>query len=320
MEWKQKVLNLAAKRHWFLLAAVLIIVAGLASALIPGGLKYGIDFQSGITATIIADDTELSLDGLRQELAALGQDRADVRSLGVDEDEDGVPKPVYFIRVGMMGGEELDDFRQALNGLGVVLEFDTVSPVIATHTARNAGIAMGVAAIAMLLYITWAFRKVPNPFRYGVTAITALIFNLLVVLGIFSILGRFLNWEVDPMFITAILAIIGYSVNDTIVVLDRIRENKTRNITPDFDTTVNISVTETLARSLNTSATTALAVTAIYLIVGGPIRSFLLALFVGIVAGAYSSIFVGGPLLVAWEHREWKKLIPRLPRLRRSGA
>ena len=296
--------NLAAKRHWFVLISVLIIIAGLALALVPGGLQYGIDFKGGITVTL---NTELGLDGLRQELTNLGHEDAVIQSLG-DGD--------YFIRVRQMDDAEQETFRDALDTIGTVQEFDSVSPVIATQTTRNAAIAMGVATIAMLLYITWAFRKMPNPFRYGTAAIFALIFNLLVVLAIFSILGRVLDWQIDPMFITAILAIIGYSINDTIVVLDRIREHKARNVSPDFDTTVNISITETLARSLNTAITTVFAVLAVYLWVGGPIRSFLLALFVGFVAGAYSSIFVAGPLLVWWEHRDWKKLIPRLPRFR----
>lgn len=299
--------NLAAKRHWFVLAAVLVIIAGLVLALVPGGLQYGIDFKGGITITL---DTDLSRDALRQELANLGQGQATIQELEGD----------FFIRVKEMDEAAQQEFRAALDKLGTVMEFDSVSPVVATQTTRNAGIAMGVATIAMLLYITWAFRKVPNPFRYGTTAILALIFNLLVVLAVFSILGRVLDWQIDPMFITAVLAVIGYSINDTIVVLDRIRENKAKNVAPDFDTTVNISVTETLARSLNTAITTVFAVLAVYLWVGGPIRSFILALFVGFVAGAYSSIFVAGPVLVMWERREWKKLVPRLPRLRRSQA
>ena len=172
----------------------------------------------------------------------------------------------------------------------------------------------------MLVYITWAFRKVPHSVRYGTAAIVALLFNLVVTVGVFAILGRILGWEVDPMFITALLAIIGYSVNDSIVVLDRIRENKARGIGGDYDGLVNFSISETLVRSLNTSITTVLAILAVYLIVGGPIRSFLMALFVGIVAGAYSSIFVAGQLLVMWEHGDWIKIIPGVSRLQKNKA
>ena len=123
---------------------------------------------------------------------------------------------------------------------------------------------------AMLIYITWAFRKVPHSFRYGTATVVAVVFNLLVTFGVFSLVGRFVDWEVDPMFITALLAIIGYSVNDSIVVLDRIRENKARGIGGDYDGMINLSISETLVRSLNTAITTVLAVLAVYLIVGGP--------------------------------------------------
>jgi len=302
--------NFAAKRRWFLLAAVIIIVVGLVSALVPGGLKYGIDFKAGISVTLGSKEGEtLTIDQVRDKLSESGYGQAAVQSLGGGD---------YFIRIGAVGNEEQEQLRNELGNLGTVQEFDSVSATVASETVRNAAIAMGVAIIAMLLYITWAFRKVPNPFRYGTAAVAALIFNLVVTLGVFSVFGRTLGWEIDPMFITAILAIIGYSVNDTIVVLDRIRENKAKGVAPDFDSTVNISITQTLVRSLNTSITTVLAVLAVYLIVGGPIRAFLMALFVGVVAGTYSSIFVAGPLLVIWEHREWARFIPRIPLLQRN--
>lgn len=304
--------SFAAKRHWFLLAAAIVIIFGIISAVVPGGLKYGIDFKAGISITLGPNEGEtLTIGQVRDKLSGLGYGQAVIQGLGEGE---------YFIRVGELSDEEQEQLRGELNNLGTVEEFDSVSAAIATETVRNAAIAMGVAIVAMLLYITWAFRKVPSPFRYGTAAVAALVFNLVVTLGIFSIFGRTLGWEIDPMFVTAILAIIGYSVNDTIVVLDRIRENKARGIGADYDSTVNFSITETLARSLNTSITTVLAVLAVYLIVGGPIRAFLMAMFVGIVAGTYSSIFVAGTLLLIWEHREWSRIIPRIPLLRRHKA
>ncbi|OGO01519.1 MAG: protein-export membrane protein SecF [Chloroflexi bacterium RBG_13_53_26] len=304
--------SFAAKRHWFLLAAAIVIIFGIISAVVPGGLKYGIDFKAGISITLGPKEGEtLTIGQVRDKLSELGYGQAVIQGLGEGE---------YFIRVGELSDEEQEQLRGELNNLGTVEEFDSVSAAIATETVRNAAIAMGVAIVAMLLYITWAFRKVPSPFRYGTAAVAALVFNLVVTLGIFSIFGRTLGWEIDPMFVTAILAIIGYSVNDTIVVLDRIRENKARGIGVDYDSTVNFSITETLARSLNTSITTVLAVLAVYLIVGGPIRAFLMAMFVGIVAGTYSSIFVAGTLLLMWEHREWSRIIPRIPLLRRHKA
>src|SRR4030042_6023201 len=304
--------SFAAKRHWFLLAAAIVIIFGIISAVVPGGLKYGIDFKAGISITLGPKEGEtLTIGQVRDKLSELGYGQAVIQGLGEGE---------YFMRMGELSDEEQEQLRGELNSLGTVEEFDSVSAAIATETVRNAAIAMGVAIVAMLLYITWAFRKVPSPFRYGTAAVAALVFNLVVTLGIFSIFGRTLGWGIDPMFVTASLAIIGYSVHDTIVVLDRIRENKARGIGADYASTVNFSITETLARSLNTSITTVLAVLAVYLIVGGPIRAFLMAMFVGIVAGTYSSIFVAGTLLLMWEHREWSRILPRIPLLRRHKA
>lgn len=299
--------DFVARRHWFLLISLIIAIASLVSALLPGGLKAGIDFKGGISVTLGPKEGEtLTTDQVRENLANLGQERAIVQVLG-DGD--------YFIRMGEMDEAQV---RSELEGVGVVRDFYSVSPIVASETTRNAAIAMGVAAVAMLIYITWAFRKVAGSLRYGAGAVIALLFNIGAVLGIFSILGRTLDWEIDPMFVTAILAVIGYSVNDAIVVLDRVRENSARDATAEFEHTVNLSINETLTRSLNTTFTTVLAILAVYLFVGGPIRSFLVALLVGVVAGAYSSIFIASQLLVVWERREWTRLIPRIPLLQRS--
>jgi preprotein translocase subunit SecF len=303
------VFDFVARRHWFLLASLIIAIASLVSALLPGGLKAGIDFKGGISVTLGPREGEtLSADVVREKLTELGQPRAAVQVLG-DGD--------YFIRMGEMDEAQV---RSELEEVGVVRDFYSVSPIVASETTRNAAIAMGVASVAMLIYITWAFRKVPGSLRYGTGAVIALLFNIGVVLGVFSILGRTLDWEIDPMFVTAILAVIGYSVNDAIVVLDRVRENLARGSAPDLENTVNLSINETLTRSLNTTFTTVLGILAVYLFVGGPIRSFLVALLVGVVAGAYSSIFIASQLLVVWERREWTRLIPRVPLLQRSKA
>ena len=305
--------NFAAKRHWFLLVLVIVVVFGVVSAAVPGGLKLGWDFRGGFQLTL-APNEETTIDTVKDKLTELeyGEATGRVQETGGS----------FLLLLGDLSEEEQNNLRTEMGTIGTVVQEGTgyISPSVASETARNAAIATGLAMVAMLIYITLAFRKVPHSIRYGTAAVAALVFNLLVVLGVFSILGRTLGWEIDPMFITAILAIIGYSVNDSIVVLDRIRENKARGISPDYDVTVNFSISQTLVRSLNTSITTLLAVLAVYLIVGGPIRSFLLALFLGIVAGAYSSIFVAGPLLVFWERREWGKLISWIPRPRKDKA
>jgi preprotein translocase subunit SecF len=305
--------NFAAKRHWFLIAAVVVIILGIVSAAIPGGLRTGIDFKPATKVELGPKEEEtLDIEVVKGLLIELGYDQAAGR-IQVSEDH-------FIFYLPEMDEAGRKDLASKLDEIGQVVEIDFSSASVASNTVRNAAIATVVATVAMLLYITWAFRKVPNSVRYGTAAIVALIFNLVVTVGVYAVFGRTMGWEVDPMFIVALLAIIGYSVNDSIVVLDRIRENKARSIGGDYDGMVNLSISETLVRSLNTAITTVLAILAVYLIVGGPIRSFLMALFVGVVAGAYSSIFVAGQLLVMWEHGDWIKIIPGVSRLQKNKA
>ncbi len=306
--------DFAGKRRWFLLAAVIIMVLGIILAFTPGGLRLGWDFKGGFQV-LLAPDEGTGMDTVVGKLEELGYGGMSGRVQETGGD--------YLIRMGEMGEDEQEALKQGLDEIGEVKTDQTgyISPAIASRTTRDATIAVVVAAAVMLVYITWAFRKVPHSIRYGAAVVVALLFNTCLTFGIFALVGRFADWEVDPLFITAMLAIIGYSVNDSIVVLDRIRENKARGIGGgDYDALVNFSISETLVRSLNTTITTVLAVLTVYLIVGGPIRSFLLALFVGIVAGAYSSIFVAGELLVMWEHGDWFKSIPGLSRLQKNKA
>ena len=197
-------------------------------------------------------------------------------------------------------------------GLGPleVKEFDAVSAMVATETTRNAAIAVAVAAIGILLYVAWAFRRMSHPFRYGACAIVALLHDTLVALGTFSILGGMLGWEINLMFVTGILAVIGYSVNNTVVVFDRIRENLTKDQKSDFELVVNNSLVETMSRSLNTSLTTLFVVLALFLFIGPAIQNFAVVLLVGIVAGTYSSLFIAPSLLVVWQKGEWGRFIP----------
>ena len=305
--------DFAAKRRWFLLTALILIIVGLVLAFTPGGLRLSWDFRGGFQV-MLEPNEGTAIDTVNDKLGELGYDGV---AGGIQETGGN-----YLIRMGDISEDERDALKAGLGEIGTVVEGETgyISPAIASRTTRDAAIAVSVATALMLVYITWAFRKVPHSFRYGTATVVALLFNIAVTLGVFSILGRLLGWEVDPLFITALLAIIGYSVNDSIVVLDRIRENKARGIGGDYDGLVNFSISETLVRSLNTSITTVLAILAVYLIVGGPIRSFLMALFVGVVAGTYSSIFVAGQLLVMWEHGDWIKIIPGVSRLQKNKA
>jgi preprotein translocase subunit SecF len=188
-----------------------------------------------------------------------------------------------------------------------VLEFYDVSPIVAKEIGRNTGIAIAAASIGILLYIAWAFRRVPRSFRWGSCAVVALSHDVLVVLGVFSILGRLLNIQIDALFITAILAVVGYSVNNTVVVFDRVRENITLGRSKDMTIVVNRSLVETLRRCLNTSLTTLFVLLALLLFGGLTIKNFILALVIGLIAGTYSSLFVAPQLLLVWE-KGWKKI------------
>jgi len=180
-----------------------------------------------------------------------------------------------------------------------------VSGSVASETTRNAVFAVIAASVLILLYIWFAFRKVDKPWRFGTCAIIALLHDVLVVLGVFSILGWLLGFQIDALFITALLTVVGFSVHDTIVVFDRIRENMQRRTTETFDQVVNASLVQTMARSLNTSLTVIFTLSALTLFGGATIRPFTLALLVGIVSGTYSSIFNASMLLVMWDRHEF---------------
>lgn len=200
--------------------------------------------------------------------------------------------------------EELNESIAGGQAIFAEIKFESIGPVIGRELRQKTTYAIVVVAVSIILYIAWAFRKVSKPvqsWKYGLGAVIALCHDLLIVTGIFSILGRFLGYEIDILFVTALLTILGYSVNDTIVVYDRTRENLFRYQGFDFEQVVNKSVNETIVRSLNTSLTTLIVLFAIFLFGGASIRNFVLALICGIVVGTYSSIFIASPLLVVWE-------------------
>jgi preprotein translocase SecF subunit len=186
-----------------------------------------------------------------------------------------------------------------------IVDFLAIGPTVGRELLNRAFLAIGLASAAILIYLTIVFRKVPNAFRYGVCAIVALLHDVLLVVGIFAMLGFALGVEIDALFITAMLTVIGFSVHDTIVVFDRVRENMLKRRFERFEDAVNYSLVQTLARSINTSITIILTLFALYLFGGASIRNFVLALLIGIISGTYSSIFNASMLLVIWEKREW---------------
>jgi len=291
-------MDIVGKRFWFFLISAVVIIPGIIS-LVIFGLEPGVDFSSGTTMTL-RFDAEVEQNQLRQELAGLGYDKAMIQRTGEGD---------FFVRVREISSEERQELISSLgadlNTEVTVRDYYTVSPIIATETGRNAAIAIGIAAVFMLLYIAWAFRRMPKPFRWGTCAIIALIHDVLVVMGVFSILGWVAGVQIDAMFITGMLTVVGYSVNNTVVVFDRIRENVSKGISKDFELTVNSSILETVARSLNTSLTTLFVILAVLLFGGITTRYFILVLFIGLISGTYSSMCIAAPLLVIWDKGEW---------------
>ncbi len=297
--------DIVGKRFWFFLISGVVILVAIIS-LVTFGLKLGIEFSSGSIVTVRFEQ-EVDQDDLKQELTSLGYDNALIQRTGGGD---------FLIRTHELTGEDKTNLEDALAdkfGHLTETEFNSVSPMIAAETAQNAAIAVAVAAVGILLYITWAFRRMPKPFHYGACAIIALLHDALVPLGVFSILGGILGWEINLMFITGILAVIGYSVNDTVVVFDRIRENLSKDVRVDFKTVVNNSLVETLSRSLNTSLTTLFVVLALLFFVGASIQNFAVVLLIGVIAGTFSSLCIAPQLLVVWERREWGRFIQWLP-------
>jgi preprotein translocase subunit SecF len=300
--------NIAGKRFLFLAISVILILISIV-ALVVFGLQPGIEFSSGSMLTL-GFEQEVEQSELKAELVNLGYSDVILQRTGTGD---------FFIRIPELTTEEktaLEEDLSARFGPLTEREFNSVSSMVAAETVHNAAIAVGVAAVGILLYITWAFRKMPKPFHYGTCAVIALVHDVLVVLGIFCILGAILGWEINLMFITGILAIIGYSVNNIVVVFDRIRENVRRGVSPDFEFVVNSSIVETLSRQLNTSLTTIIVVLALLLFVGASIQNFAIVLLIGIIVGTFDSICIAPTLLVVWDRGEWGRLIS----LRRAKA
>jgi len=298
--------DITGKRFWFFLFSGIVIIAGIVS-LATVGLKSGVEFSSGSLLTVGFEE-EVTQPQLEEELAALGFSNAIVQQTQ--------PTGNFLIRTFELSNEEKAQIEEGLQArFGSFYgepSFKKVSPMIAEETSKTALIAVAIAALGILFYVTWAFRRMPKPFHYGTCAIISLIHDTLIALGVFSILGAILNWQINLMFITGILAVIGYSVNNTVVIFDRIRENINMGVSNDFEVIVNNSVTETLVRSINTSLTTLVAMLALLFFVGATIQNFVVVLITGILAGTFSSICIAPMLLIVWDKGEWRRFIPGL--------
>lgn len=297
-------LDIVGKRYWYFAISLVIIIPGLISLLV-WGLPLGIDFTGGSLwqMQFPAADGPIQPADVKLLLTNRGYTDALVQTSTTQNPDDTI-----IIRAKQISAEDKaaleTELEAAFGGQLVEQRFDSVGPAVGQEVAQRATLAVVLAGAAILLYITFAFRKVPSPFRYGTAAIIALVHDTLVVLGLASLAGHFLGFEVDALFLTALLTVIGFSVHDTIVVFDRIRENIVRYRGQRFETVVNRSIIETLSRSLNTQLTVLFTLTALLLLGGATIQYFVATLLIGILSGTYSSIFNAAPILVVWENGE----------------
>ena len=294
-------MDFVGKRFWFFIISLLVIAPGVVFLISTPGLKPGIDFTGGSSMTLqFPDGSSLDQQDLRDVLAEDGYTESTVQNMGGDS---------FFVRTKELDEEAKDNLVETItsslspDSQNLLQSFDLVSPVVAQETVLNALWAVLAAAIGIFFYIWWAFRNVPSHFRYGLAAIVALLHDTIIVVGIFSILGALLEIEVNTMFLIALLTVIGYSVNDTIVVFDKIRENVLIYSNRPFTEIVNLSISETIGRSINTSFTLLVTLLALILFGGSTIREFLLVLLIGVVAGTYSSIAIASQVLVTWDQK-----------------
>jgi len=319
-------LNLVARRNWFYLFSFLLVIPGAISLLIPPRLQPGIEFTSGTTFSFRYAQTTSS-DQVKKLISDQGHAEARVQRTGentfliqTNEIEGSATTPP----VGPALPSEREKIETALskdnggfldtqgNPTTQFTEFSSVSAAVSTQIGRNAAIAILLASVFITAYIAYAFRNVPNSLRYGVSAIVALLHDVVLVVGVFSILGKVFDVEVNTFFITGLLTVVGFSVHDSIVVFDRIRENVSRGNIRSFPDVVNHSLLQTMGRSFMTSLTVIFAILALLLLGGGSIRDFLLVLLIGVSTGTYSSVFIASMFLVTWQQgdipRAWRKL------------
>ncbi|MBU6427117.1 protein translocase subunit SecF [Patescibacteria group bacterium] len=272
-------------------------------SLIFWGLNPGIDFTGGTLIDVAYSSGRPDQSAVTQALSPIDP-TASVRPSGDNE---------FIIRMKALDENQHATVKKALtlNGSAQPMEktYDSIGPVLGAEALRKAYVSIALVIIGIVLYITFAFRKVSEPvssWKYGLVAIAALVHDVIIPTGAFSILGHFAGYEVDTLFVTALLVILGFSVHDTIVVFDRVRENlKYSSAKKPFSEVVGASISQTFTRSINTSATTLIALVVLYFVGGVSTEHFSLALIIGIAAGTYSSIFIGSPLLVTIER--WQK-------------
>lgn len=297
--------NIIGKKNWGFGISGILLAISLAAILI-WGLKLSIDFTGGSLLEVAYQPNRPSVEKMTEVLEPLKLESLRVQPSGDSE---------FFVRFESVDEVRHQEILGALKNIqvddqtlqGQELRFESIGPTIGNELKSKALEAIVVVLILIIVYIAYAFRHVSKPvasWKYGVAAVIALFHDIFVVIGIYAILGHFLNVEIDILFVTALLTILGFSVHDTIVTFDRTRENLFKIKGQSFAEIVNLSLNETMIRSLNTSLTTLFALLAVYIFGGESIRYFVLALIIGVIIGTYSSIFIASPLLVFWNSKK----------------
>ena len=299
-------MNIIKNRYLYFLISLLVIIPGVVFMVLnwkKSGqpLPLAIDFTGGSLLEVQFTGARPSVEDMRSVFLEFAPDSAPIiQSLGEDS---------FSIRSKTIDdatkGKIVEELNNRTGAEVTVLTFSSVSPSVGAEVTRAAGIAILLAALAILAYISYAFRGVEHAIRYGVAAILAMLHDVFVVIGTEAILAYFLGWEADALFLTALLTVIGFSVHDSIVVFDRVRENSRIYRRIPYETLVNHSIIQTLDRSINTQLTVMFTLFSLALFGGESIRHFVIILLVGIFSGTYSSIFNAAPILVVWENREW---------------
>ncbi len=299
-------LNIIKNRKiWLSISGILIALS--ITALSLWGLNFGIDFTGGSLLETKFTNYQPSINEIQESLANIG-----VSNLIVQPTEDGTTLLRFkesSQEVHQAINKNLSELAAKNNGTAKEMRFDSIGPSVGQELKSKSFNAIFIVLLMMIVFIAYAFRKVSKPvasWKYGLAAIIALSHDVLVVLGVFAVLGHFAGMEINTAFIAAILTVLGYSVNDTIIVFDRTRENLPKS-SQNFEDTVNVSVNQVLTRSINTSFSVILALLAILIFGGDSIRDFALVLAVGVFVGTYSSIFIASPLIVIWEKLTKKK-------------
>ncbi len=307
-------IDILGKRYFYFLFSLLIIIPGLI-VLAINGLPLAVDFKGGSLLEVQFINAELpSTEEIVRIYESNGFNEVYVQRTSLKQ---GTPEDSLIIRSPFMDDAMrttiVDTLKTNFNAPDLALtRFESVGPSIATEVAQRAMLAVAVAALAVILYITLAFRGVPHAFRYGVCAIAAMVHDILIVISVTAIGGQLFGWQVDSLYLTALLTVIGFSTQDKIVVFDRIRENSSFLRRLSFEKLVNHSIVQTLQRSINTQLMTVeFMLLALALFGGVTLREFAVILLIGLFSGTYSSIFIAAPLLVIWENKEWRNWFGR---------